>query len=196
MAFIGAFSVGKAFGQSHLAPPPGAHCDQPLTSDSPPLSSPPGFIGDISRAFHSFRSFSKWIERLPLVAKLDSLAKSRPLPTLSEKSGGADIIFSKVQLVYPTRPERPAIHALDLHIKAGEKVAFCGPSGGGKSSILALLARFYESSRGVITVDGEDIRAADLKDHYERISLVSQDAVLYEGTVRPLSPLCAALESY
>ena len=156
MSFIGAFAVGKAF----------------------------GFIGDISRSFHSFRVFSKWIERLPLVARLDSVIKTRPLHSPSEKVGGADIIFSKVQLVYPTRPERPAIHELDLHIKAGEKVAFCGPSGGGKSAVLALLARFYESSRGVITVDGEDIRAAELVDHYERISLVSQDAVLYEGTVR------------
>ena len=59
-----------------------------------------------------------------------------------------------------------------------------GPSGGGKSSILGLLARFYESSRGTITVDGEDIRAAEISDHYSRIALVSQDAVLYEGTVR------------
>jgi ATP-binding cassette subfamily B (MDR/TAP) protein 1 len=137
----------------------------------------------MSRSFHSFRAFSRWIERLPRVAKLDS-AITHSAPIASEKAGGADIIFSKVRLVYPTRPERPAIHELDLHIRSGEKVAFCGPSGGGKSSVLALLARFYESSRGVITVDGEDIRSAELADHYERISLVSQDAVLYEGTVR------------
>jgi len=172
------------------------------------------FITDLSSSslasqVHSFGAFSKWIERQPLVAKLVARAGSPSALEKKDIHGGAEIIFSSVQLVYPSRPERPAIHSLDLHIRAGEKVAFCGelsisgtreekresdasrflslsgPSGGGKSSILGLLARFYESSRGTVTVDGEDIRAAEISDHYGRIALVSQDAVLYEGTVRP-----------
>ena len=63
---------------------------------------------------------------MPLVAKL--VPRPGP-PSTSERKkdgSGAEILFSGVELVYPSRPERPAIHSLDLRIRAGEKVAFCG----------------------------------------------------------------------
>jgi ABC-type multidrug transport system fused ATPase/permease subunit len=64
---------------------------------------------------------------VPLVAKIAPKALGRG-EKREERSGGAEIVFKKVELVYPTRKERPAIHELDLHIRPGEKVAFCGQS--------------------------------------------------------------------
>ncbi|CED83556.1 Multidrug/pheromone exporter, ABC superfamily [Phaffia rhodozyma] len=141
------------------------------------------FLGDISRASNAFSILSGWMERKPMVATLKPSSSSTILST-KPSSKGADIVFRNVDLTYPSRKERRAIEDLNLHIHPGEKIAFCGPSGGGKSSVIALLARFYEPNQGTILVDGEDIRATTLDDHFDRIALVSQDAVLYEGTVR------------
>ncbi|KAK0531811.1 hypothetical protein OC835_003549 [Tilletia horrida] len=95
-----------------------------------------------------------------------------------------DIVFSQVEMRYPQRPDHPALRSLDLTIKAGETTAFVGTSGSGKSSCLNLLSRFYDPSAGSITCGGVDIRAIPLEEWRSRAALVSQDPVLYEGSVR------------
>lgn len=82
---------------------------------------------------------------------------------------------------------------MSLSIRPGEKIALCGPSGGGKSSILACIARFYEPQTGTIKVDQVDIRSVPLDDHWGSIALVAQDASLYAGTVRPFPPFASLL---
>ncbi|KAG8936326.1 hypothetical protein FRC02_002919 [Tulasnella sp. 418] len=78
----------------------------------------------------------------------------------------------------------PALKDVSFEIKPGQTVAFCGPSGGGKSTVLALINRFYDPSLGTIEVDGIDIRAMPLSDYRSTLALVSQDAILYDGTIR------------
>ena len=92
------------------------------------------------------------------------------------------IEFSNVSFSYPnTRNE--ILSAVNLRIEPGELVAFAGGSGAGKSTLINLLLRFYDPTRGAITLDGIDIRSARLADVRRHFSLVSQDGGLFHGTI-------------
>lgn len=139
------------------------------------------FIPDISRAFHSMKIIVRYTDRTPkhqTIDKPDADVKSTEKPTL-----GSEIVFKGVSLRYPSRPDTKVLEKFDLRIEAGQHIAFCGHSGGGKTSTLSLLQRYYDPVEGSISFDGQDIRKISLSDHRARMSLVSQDAILYEGTV-------------
>ena len=78
----------------------------------------------------------------------------------------------------------PVIQNLGFTAHAGKTTALVGPSGGGKSTIIALLQRFYEPESGSITIDGQDIAEIDLHALRSHIAYVSQSPVLFQGTVR------------
>ncbi|GHE65179.1 multidrug ABC transporter ATP-binding protein [Camelimonas fluminis] len=78
----------------------------------------------------------------------------------------------------------PILRDVDFACRAGETVAFVGPSGAGKTTICSLLPRFYETDAGVITIDGVDIRDMTLRSLRENIGIVSQDVFLFAGTLR------------
>jgi subfamily B ATP-binding cassette protein MsbA len=93
------------------------------------------------------------------------------------------IMFDDVTFHYPGTAAT-GIHALSFTVPAGATVALVGPSGGGKSTIMNLLLRFYESSSGRITIDGQDIRDVTLASLRAVTALVSQEVVLFDDTVR------------
>ena len=93
-----------------------------------------------------------------------------------------DIEFKDVDFEYIDDGNR-VFTGLSLKIKAGEKVALVGPSGGGKTTLCNLIPRFYEISRGEITLDGENIRNFTLKSLRKNIGIVQQDVYLFSGTV-------------
>ncbi|MGU3544780.1 ABC transporter ATP-binding protein [Methylobacterium sp. A52T] len=93
-----------------------------------------------------------------------------------------DIRFEGVGFGYG--PGRPVFAGLDLAVAAGETVAFVGPSGVGKTTLCALLPRFYEVEAGRITVDGIDIRDITLASLRRQIGIVQQDVFLFAGTIR------------
>jgi ATP-binding cassette subfamily B protein len=76
------------------------------------------------------------------------------------------------------------LHDINLEIKPGQTVAFVGPSGTGKTTLVSLLPRFYEASAGRITVDGIDIRDVTLASLRSQIGVVQQDVFLFGGTIR------------
>jgi ATP-binding cassette subfamily B protein len=78
----------------------------------------------------------------------------------------------------------PVLRGIDLEIRAGETVAFVGPSGAGKTTIASLLPRFYEPQAGRITIDGIDVRAMTLASLRRQIGIVQQDVFLFAGTIR------------
>ena len=92
------------------------------------------------------------------------------------------IEFKNVSLRYENA-KRLALDDLSFTIKPGEKVALVGRSGGGKTSLVNLLPRFYELQQGLIMLDGMDVRALSLKDLRAQYSLVSQDIILFNDTV-------------
>ena len=105
-----------------------------------------------------------------------------PLETLS-----SDIVFENVSFAYPPREGEsapaPALHDIDLRIARGEVVALVGASGGGKSTLADLLARFYDPSEGRILFDGVDIRDISLKRLRAQIGVVTQQTFLFDDTV-------------
>jgi ATP-binding cassette subfamily B protein len=110
-------------------------------------------------------------------------------PDIMDREGAAeagrlvgDIEYRAVGFGYSS--ERPIFDGLDLAVKAGETVAFVGPSGAGKTTICSLLPRFYEITAGAIIVDGVDIRDMTLKSLRSNIGIVQQDVFLFAGTVR------------
>ncbi|EGT42272.1 hypothetical protein CAEBREN_28239 [Caenorhabditis brenneri] len=95
-----------------------------------------------------------------------------------------NITFSHVGFTYPSRPNNPVLKDLTLNIKAGETVALVGPSGGGKSSIVSLIEHFYEPTEGSVTIDGVPIKDINHVYYHQKVALVAQEPVLYNGSVR------------
>ncbi len=92
------------------------------------------------------------------------------------------ITFENV--VFGYTKERPVLKGIDLHIPAGRKVALVGYSGSGKTTLVKLIPRFYELEHGSIKIDGVDISHYPLELLRQHISMVLQDSVLFEGTIR------------
>lgn len=93
-----------------------------------------------------------------------------------------EIEFRHVNLRY-ANAKRDALHEVNLKMHPGEKVALVGRSGGGKSSLVGLLPRFYELQQGLILLDGVDIRSFRLDSLRQQFALVSQDVILFNDTV-------------
>ncbi|MEK5396142.1 ABC transporter ATP-binding protein [Paenibacillus sp. FSL K6-2859] len=93
-----------------------------------------------------------------------------------------DIIFQNVFFGYDE--DRPVLQNISLKVKAGETIAFVGPSGAGKTTICSLLPRFYDVTGGAITIDGIDIRDMKLESLRKQIGIVQQDVFLFSGTIR------------
>ncbi|TKI55676.1 ABC transporter ATP-binding protein [Brevibacillus antibioticus] len=93
-----------------------------------------------------------------------------------------DISYKNVSFSYDQ--ESSILQNIDLNIRAGETIAFVGPSGAGKTTLCSLLPRFYEIDRGSITIDGMDIRQITLASLRSQIGIVQQDVFLFSGTIR------------
>ena len=92
------------------------------------------------------------------------------------------IQYNGVTFAYAGTPQ-PVLRGVDLIIEPGETVAFVGPSGAGKTTLCALLPRFYDVIGGAITIDGQDIRALTLQSLRQQIGIVQQDVFLFSGTI-------------
>jgi ABC-type multidrug transport system fused ATPase/permease subunit len=90
----------------------------------------------------------------------------------------------KLKLELQLQPERHVLQNISLHATPGEMIALVGPTGAGKSTLVNLLPAFYEATMGKILIDGQDIRGISLESLRENISVVSQEAFLFNGTVR------------
>jgi subfamily B ATP-binding cassette protein MsbA len=115
-----------------------------------------------------------------------SLMDETPEPDAGKKSlakarGGIEL--RQVTLRYESA-KRDALRKVSINVQPGEKVALVGRSGGGKSSLVSLLPRFYELQHGVISLDGQDMRELTLASLRSQFALVSQDVVLFNDSVR------------
>ena len=93
-----------------------------------------------------------------------------------------DVDFQGVHFHYREGP--PILQGVDLHIRAGERVAVVGPSGSGKSTLAMLVARFYDPTSGTVTVDGVDVRSAALGSLRRQVGIVYEDSFLFSDSVR------------
>ncbi|MFZ5926817.1 MAG: ABC transporter ATP-binding protein [Acidobacteriota bacterium] len=111
-------------------------------------------------------------------------------PLVSEKPGarelagfGQSIEYDRVSFQYPDAPNGPVLESVSLTVNKGEVVALVGPSGAGKTTVAALLLRFYDPTEGAIRIDGTDIREFTLKSLRRQIALVGQETFLFNDTI-------------
>lgn len=109
--------------------------------------------------------------------------------TLSEGAAFNDVDhplvqFQNVKFAYPTRPDKVIFSKLNLSVRRGENLALVGPSGEGKSSIIALLQRFYNPDQGKILINGIDLKQLNIAWWHSQVALVSQEPVLFDMTIR------------
>ncbi|MDW8262569.1 MAG: ABC transporter ATP-binding protein [Phycisphaerales bacterium] len=93
-----------------------------------------------------------------------------------------EICFDHVSFRYPDAP-RPAVDRVFLRVPKGRSVAIVGRNGSGKTTLLALLPRFYDPTEGAVLIDGIDLRQATLRSVRSQIALVTQDSVVFPGTI-------------
>ncbi|KAL5784404.1 hypothetical protein ACOSQ2_006796 [Xanthoceras sorbifolium] len=101
---------------------------------------------------------------------------------LDRVDGNIDI--RDVWFAYPSRPDKKILQGFSLSIPAGKMVAFVGSSGCGKSTVISLVARFYDPSKGEILVDNHNIKDVDLKFLRKNVGAVSQEPSLFAGTIK------------
>ncbi|HMP30000.1 MAG TPA: ABC transporter transmembrane domain-containing protein [Saprospiraceae bacterium] len=146
-----------------------------------------GILGGAIASFGSlYTALSQGIgatERIMEILDSDQEIESIDQSPKSEILKG-EIIFKNVYFSYPSRKDIAVLKNVNIHIKAGSKVALVGQSGSGKSTLVQLLMRFYNLSDGVITVDGKDIRDYDVSKFRAAMSIVPQDVILFGGTIR------------
>ncbi|KAK2977692.1 hypothetical protein RJ640_000041 [Escallonia rubra] len=94
------------------------------------------------------------------------------------------IELKNVSFYYPSRPEQMILQGLSLKIEAGKTVALVGQSGSGKSTIIGLVARFYDPFKGSILIDDQEIKSYNLRNLRMHIALVSQEPTLFGGSIR------------
>ncbi|GAA1980431.1 ABC transporter ATP-binding protein [Microbacterium pumilum] len=140
--------------------------------------------GGITQVLMLWPIASKGIESVRSVAEV--LAE----PDLEENEGKAvvttvtgDLRFERVVFRYPDA-RHPALDGIDLEVAAGETVAFVGPSGSGKSTLLNLALGFIRPTGGRMLLDGVDAATLDLRTYRRQVSVVPQESVLFEGSIR------------
>jgi subfamily B ATP-binding cassette protein MsbA len=114
---------------------------------------------------------------------LDAPQAEAPQPSLPKLSvGSGRVVIEHARFAF--RPGEYVIDDLNLVAEPNATTALVGPSGGGKTTILGLIQRFYAVNQGRVTIDGQDISAVDLPSLRDRIAFVSQDVFLFRGTIR------------
>lgn len=138
-----------------------------------PITNILNFTETFQKALAGFKRFREVLDAVPDV---EDAPNAQPLTV----TDGA-ILYKDVCFSYDK--EQDVLRELNLTIEPGKTVALVGPSGGGKSTICALLPRFYDIDSGSITIDGQDVRDVTLKSLRSSIGLVQQDVYLFDGTI-------------
>ena len=147
------------------------------------------FIGYIRRFFHPINTISQQMNTLQssLVATERIAATLREQPDIRELPGAVapeiagEVLFDNVSLAY--RPDLPVLKGINLSIASGERVGFVGATGAGKSSLMNLATRFYDTTGGRVVIDGVDVRHWPLDALRQAIGIVQQDVTLFSGSV-------------
>ncbi|MBI4633302.1 MAG: ABC transporter ATP-binding protein [Deltaproteobacteria bacterium] len=137
-------------------------------------------IRDIAEKYNIMQAAMASSERIFALLDTEEKIRNPLVPKVPRQFQGA-VEFKDVWLSY--NPGEPVLRGITFRVEAGEKIALVGATGGGKTSIIAALCRFYEIERGSILVDGVDIREWNKQDLRRRLGLVLQDVFLFSGDI-------------
>ncbi len=135
---------------------------------------------DISKIMDSYSKADVGYERIKEVIEVEDEMRDAPDARIAPKLRG-DIDLEDVSFCYNS--EQPILSDINMHVKAGTTVAIVGPTGSGKTTLVNLIPRFYDVSKGAVKVDGIDVRKLKQRSLREQISFVLQDTVLFSGTI-------------
>ncbi|GAB2446217.1 ABC transporter ATP-binding protein [Streptomyces incanus] len=138
-------------------------------------------VQQLSQVFDGYQQASVSLGRIQELLREPASTEEVPEP-LGVPSLRGQVAFEDVRFAYGDEEE--ALGGIDLRIPAGQTVAFVGETGAGKSTLVKLVARFYDPTGGRVTVDGTDLRDLDITAYRHRLGVVPQEAYLFPGTVR------------
>ena len=140
-------------------------------------------MGGLSEVWGEVTQATGAAERLGELLQVQSQIKSPAHPKKLPEPPRGEIEFRDVTFTYPLRPETEALEHVGFKVKPGERVAIVGPSGAGKTTIFALLLRFYDPASGKVEIDGVPVNEAALPELRARFALVPQETALFADTV-------------
>jgi ATP-binding cassette subfamily B protein len=139
-------------------------------------------VQQLSQVFDGYQQASVSLGRIRELLRTPTATPAAKSPREVGRLRG-EIAFRDVHFSY-TEDAAEALSGIDLRIPAGQTVAFVGETGAGKSTLVKMVARFYDPTSGAVLVDGRDIRELDLTGYRQRLGVVPQEAHLFEGTIR------------
>jgi ATP-binding cassette subfamily B protein len=164
-------------------------------------------IQQLSQVFDSWQQTRVSVRRIAELMRLDTLTPAAAHPDAIGRLRG-ELALDDIRFTYPAAVNRPgverrgprdarlprgpagpakppeALRGVELNVRPGETVAIVGETGAGKSTVMKLLARFYDPDTGSVRVDGHDLRDVDLRDFRRQLGYVPQEGFLFTGTVR------------
>ncbi|MFL0194250.1 ABC transporter ATP-binding protein [Clostridium sp. WILCCON 0269] len=132
------------------------------------------FAEQFQKGFAGFKRFMKIVDTEPKIVNKKGAA--------SLKNVKGNIEYKNVSFSY--NEEKQVLNNVNIKIEAGRKIAFVGPSGGGKTTLCSLLPRFYDVSSGSVMIDGMDVRDVTIESLRNSIGIVQQDVYLFSGTLK------------
>jgi ATP-binding cassette, subfamily B, bacterial len=140
-------------------------------------------IQQLSQVFDGYQQAVVGLSRLRTLMRTPTGTpvgeQARPVEQLE-----GEVVFDRVSFGYAGGGGQEVLHEVSLRIAPGETVALVGATGAGKSTVMKLIARFYDPTAGAVLVDGHDLRDLDLAGYRRRLGVVPQEAHLFSGTVR------------
>ncbi|MEV6578428.1 ABC transporter ATP-binding protein [Streptomyces sp. NPDC051582] len=144
-------------------------------------------VQQLSQVFDGYQQATVSLGRIQGLLR-EPTSTPRPADPRAVEELRGEIAFEDVRFAYGTAEERgekgDALAGISLRIPAGQTVAFVGETGAGKSTLVKLVARFYDPTSGRVTADGADLRELDLTEYRHRLGVVPQEPYLFPGTVR------------
>ncbi len=138
-------------------------------------------VQDLAKMTTSIAQASVSLERIQSILDTDTIIPQKANAITPGKLKG-EINFEHVAFAYD--PEAPVLSDIHFGIKAGQRIGICGPTGGGKSTVVSLIPRFYDPTKGKVLIDGIDITDFEMHKLRDQIAFVLQDTVLFFGTIR------------
>ncbi|MEU2833862.1 ABC transporter ATP-binding protein [Streptomyces lavendulae] len=144
-------------------------------------------VQQLSQVFDGYQQATVSLGRIQELLR-EPTTTPRPAAPVEVPKLRGEIAFEDVRFRYGTAEERgeksEALAGISLRIPAGQTVAFVGETGAGKSTLVKMVARFYDPTSGRVTADGADLRELDLTEYRHRLGVVPQEPYLFPGTVR------------